>query len=117
MCERLLRQSVCLQSQSTPRKLCVDDELLDSLVLVRSGAAIAEGASQPRREKYSFQLKFLETGGGLHAQISGIPGLFRKLKNVFVLHTFSALFFFLVNSEKIHLQLKLRKLDLPLNVI
>ena len=26
-----------------------DDESLDSLVLVRTGAAIAEGASQPRR--------------------------------------------------------------------
>ena len=49
MCERLLRQSVCLQSQSPPQKLCVDDEPLDSLVLVRTGAAIAEGASQPRR--------------------------------------------------------------------
>ena len=50
MCERLLRQSVCLHSQSPPQKLCVDDESLDSLVLVRTGAAINEGASQPRRE-------------------------------------------------------------------
>ena len=50
MCERLLRQSVCLNSQSSPQKLCVDDESLDSLVLVRTGAAIAEGASQPRRK-------------------------------------------------------------------
>ena len=49
MCERLLRQSVCLHSQSPPQKLCVDDESLDSLVLVRTGAAINEGASQPRR--------------------------------------------------------------------
>ena len=49
MCERLLRQSVCLHSQSPPQKLCVDDESLDSLVLVRTGAAIAEVASQPRR--------------------------------------------------------------------
>ena len=49
MCKRLLRQSVCLRSQSPPQKLCVDDESLDSLVLVRTGAAIAEGASQPRR--------------------------------------------------------------------
>ena len=50
MCERLLRQSVCLHSQSAPQKLCVDDESLDLLVLVRIGAAIAEGASQPRRK-------------------------------------------------------------------
>ena len=50
MRERLLRQSVCLHSQSPPQKLCVDDESLDSLVLVRIGAAIAEGASQPRRQ-------------------------------------------------------------------
>ena len=49
MCERLLRQSVYLHSQSPPQKLCVDDESHDSLVLVRTGAAIAEGASQPRR--------------------------------------------------------------------
>ena len=49
MCERLLRQSICLHSQSPPQKLCVDDESLDSLVLVRTGAAINEGASQPRR--------------------------------------------------------------------
>ena len=49
MCERLLRQSVCLHSQSPPQKLCVDDESLDSFVLVRTGAAIDEGASQPRR--------------------------------------------------------------------
>ena len=49
MCERLLRQSVCHNSQSPPQKLCVDDESLDSLVLVRTGAAINEGASQPRR--------------------------------------------------------------------
>ena len=49
MCERLLRQSVCLHSQSPPQKLCVDDESLDSLVLVRTGAAINEGALQPRR--------------------------------------------------------------------
>ena len=49
MCERLLRQSVCLHSQSPPQKLCVDDESLDSLVLVRTGAAINEGASQPPR--------------------------------------------------------------------
>ena len=49
MCERLLRQSVCLHSQSPAQKLCVDDESLDSLVLVRTGAAINEGASQPRR--------------------------------------------------------------------
>ena len=49
MCERLLRQSVCLHSQSPPQKLCMGDESLDSLVLVRTGAAIAEGASQPRR--------------------------------------------------------------------
>ena len=49
MCERLLRQSVCLHSQSPPQKLCVVDESLDSLVLVRTGAAINEGASQPRR--------------------------------------------------------------------
>ena len=49
MCERLLRQSVCLHSQSPPQKLCVDDESLDSFVLVRTGAAINEGASQPRR--------------------------------------------------------------------
>ena len=49
MCERLLRQSVCLHSQSPPQKLSVDDESLDSLVLVRTGASIAEGASQPRR--------------------------------------------------------------------
>ena len=51
MCERLLRQSVCLHSQSPPQKLCVDDESHDSLVLVRTGAAINEGASQPRRTK------------------------------------------------------------------
>ena len=52
MCEHLLRQSVCLHSQSPPQKLCVDDESLslDSLVLVRTGAAINEGASQPRRQ-------------------------------------------------------------------
>ena len=31
MRERLLRQSVCLYSQSPPSKLCVDDESLDSL--------------------------------------------------------------------------------------
>ena len=31
MRKRLLRQSVCLHSQSRPRKLCVDDDLLDSL--------------------------------------------------------------------------------------
>ena len=31
MCERLLRQSVCLHSQSPPQKLCVDDESLHSL--------------------------------------------------------------------------------------
>ena len=49
MCERLLRKGVCLHSQSPPQKLCVDDESLDSLVLVRTGAAINEGASQPRR--------------------------------------------------------------------
>ena len=49
MCERLLRQSVCLHSQPPPQKLCVDDESLDSVVLVRTGAAINEGASQPRR--------------------------------------------------------------------
>ena len=49
MCERLLRQSVCLHSQSPPQKLCMDDESLDSLVLVRTCAAINEGASQPRR--------------------------------------------------------------------
>ena len=49
MCEGLLRQSVCLHSQSPPQKLCVDDESLDSLVLVRTGVAINEGASQPRR--------------------------------------------------------------------
>ena len=52
MCERLLRQSVCLHTQSPPQKLCVDDESLDSLVLVRTGAAINEGASQPRRKGY-----------------------------------------------------------------
>ena len=52
MGERLLRQSVCLHSQSPPQKLCVDDESLDSLVLVRTGAAIAEGASQPRRQSH-----------------------------------------------------------------
>ena len=46
MCERLLRQSVCLHSQSPPQKLCVDDESLDSLVFVRTCAAIAEGASR-----------------------------------------------------------------------
>ena len=55
MCERLLRQSVCLHSQSPPQKLCADDESLDSLVLVRTGAAINEGASQPRR--YSKHIK------------------------------------------------------------
>ena len=49
MCERLLRQSFCLHSQSPPQKLCVDDESLDLLVLVRTGAAMNEGASQPRR--------------------------------------------------------------------
>ena len=54
MCERLLRQSVYLHSQSPPQKLCVDDESLDSLVLVRTGAAIAEGASQPRRAYHVF---------------------------------------------------------------
>ena len=59
MCERLLRQSVCLQSQSPPQKLCVDDESLDSLVLVRTGAAIAEGASQPRRQSIVFDLRVL----------------------------------------------------------
>ena len=31
MRQRLLRQSVCLHSQLRPRKLCVDDESLDSL--------------------------------------------------------------------------------------
>ena len=35
--------------KSPAQKLCVDDESLDSLVLVRTGAAINEGASQPRR--------------------------------------------------------------------
>ena len=49
MREHLLRQSVCLHSQSPPRKLCVDDESLDSLGLVRTGAAINQGASHPRR--------------------------------------------------------------------
>ena len=58
MCERLLRQSVCLHSQSPPQKLCVDDESLDSLVLVRTGAAINEGASQPRRQTRVFSLVF-----------------------------------------------------------
>ena len=48
MCKRLLRQIVCLHSQSPPQKLCVDDESLDSLVFVRTDDAIAEGASQPR---------------------------------------------------------------------
>ena len=59
MCERLLRQSVCLHSQSPPQKLCVDDESLDSLVLVRTGAAINEGASQPRRIRHCFVRSFI----------------------------------------------------------
>ena len=46
MCESLLRQSVCLHSQSInqslPRKLCGDDESL------RTGAAIAEGGPRIR---------------------------------------------------------------------
>ena len=46
MCERLLRQSVCLHSQSPPQKLCVDDESLDSLVLVRGrGSSAVERAT------------------------------------------------------------------------
>ena len=59
MRERLLRQSVCLHSQSPPQKLCVDDESLDSLVLVRTGAAINEGASQPRRATVVQQLNLV----------------------------------------------------------
>ena len=31
MCKRLLRHSVCLHSQPPSRKLCVNDESLDSL--------------------------------------------------------------------------------------
>ena len=50
-------KSVCLHSQSQPQKLCVDDESLDSLVLVRTGAAINEGASQPRREIATLERK------------------------------------------------------------
>ena len=57
MCERLLRQSVCLHSQSPPQKLCVDDESLDSLVFLRIGAAIAEGASQPRGYRHCIIFK------------------------------------------------------------
>ena len=68
MCERLLRQSDCLHSQSPPQKLCVDDESLDSLVLVRTGAAINEGASQPRR---SFTR--LSTSDNLHKCLQRTP--------------------------------------------
>ena len=41
----------------TAQKLCVDDESLDSLVLVRTGAAINEGASQPRRALVQAKVK------------------------------------------------------------
>ena len=70
MCERLLRQSVCLHSQSPPQKLCVDDESLDSLVLVHTGAAIAEGASQPRRIRTSIEVvaMFLDGGSSVGTQ-------------------------------------------------